>query len=214
RQQLSASAAAQLLERGDHGVDARVDAAWHLLNAGEEERGADLMTAAAREFLQHQGVEDVEQVVRAIETALELYEKQGRSKYEIARLLFPLMSLAFFIDWRVTLKHGERAIDLGLDITGLGLAGRLSRFLPDKLALGEAHWKAMYGGILFSLGIVYPYEFGQRALEMAKEMDTLGVRVWSMAAEEVRMLHHAFRGETEEVQRFRERVELFAVQGS
>jgi hypothetical protein len=321
---LSLQAATAVLAQREPTVQSRVDAAWHLLNAGEEERGADLMTAAAREFLQHQGVEDVEQVVRAIETALSLYEKQGRSKYEIARLLFPLMSLAFFVDWRVTLKHGERAIDLGLDITGLGLAGRLSRFLPGKLALaiglltgfvrfgwqqvrglkyglieaiegfcglipaaigtqnivfdlpavkryaqklrplalfgaghiaslmydfawsqylmsygredeardvleklrrefpdpavqkalGEAHWKAMFGGILFSLGILYPYEFGARALEAAQAMESLGVRVWSMAAEEVRMLYHAFRGETEEVQRYRERVELFAVQGS
>jgi hypothetical protein len=324
RRQLSARAAQVLLAAGGTDVEARVEAAWHLLNAGQEQAGADLMTDAAREFLERRGVEDAEQVVRAIETAIALYEKHGRSKYEIARLLFPLMSLAFFVDWRVTLKHGERAIDLGLDITGLGLAGKLSRILPGKLALGiglgvafvrfawqqlrglkyglvqaiegfcglvpaaigtqnlvfdlaavqrfthklrpltlfgerhiaalmfdfarsqylmstgrenqahevletlrsafpdpatkkalgEEHWKAMYGGILFSIGIVAPYEFGRRALEMASEMETLGVRVWSMAAEEVRMLYHAFRGETEEVQRYRERVELFAVQGS
>ena len=113
-----------------------MDAAWHLLRAGEETRGADLMAGATREFLRHQGVESVEQVVQGIDTALALYEKQRRSKYEIASLLFPLMSLAFFVDWRITLKHGERAIRLGLDITGLGLAQRLSRFLPDKLALG------------------------------------------------------------------------------
>jgi hypothetical protein len=230
------------------------------------------------------------------------------------------------VDWRVTLKHGERAIRLGLDITGLGRAQRLSRFLPDKLALvlgllpaalsfgvqklrglkfsfveaitsfcglvpaavgtvnivfdlaatrrfrellkplklfgknhiaavmfdfadaqylmsygkekeatelleelhrvfpdprwklkeelGEAHYKAMFGGVMFSLGIMYPYEFGGRAIAMARELEELGVRVWAMAAEEVRMLHHAMRGEAEAVQRFRERVELFAVQGS
>ena len=74
--------------------------------------------------------------MQGIDTALALYEKQQRSKYEIASMLFPLMSLAFFVDWRIPLKHGERAIELGLDITGLGLAQRLSRFLPDKLALG------------------------------------------------------------------------------
>jgi tRNA A-37 threonylcarbamoyl transferase component Bud32 len=324
RKSLSHKAARSLLAGDERSVQAQVEAAWHLLHAGAETEGADLMMEAAHVFLQHQGVEDVEQVVRAIETALALYEKQGRSKYEIARLLFPLMSLAFFVDWRVTLKHGERAIDLGLEITGLGLAGRLSRYLPGKLALGlglavgffgfawqqlrglkyslieaiegfcglvpasigtqnivfdlpvvqrfteklrpltlfgekhiaslmfdfanaqylmstgredgahdllenlrrdfpdpairkvlgEAHWKAMYGGILFSLGCVYPYEFGERSLAIAREMETLGVRVWAMAAEEVRMLHHAFRGEAEAVAQYRERVELFAVQGS
>ena len=326
RRSLHLHAADALLADGAGRVSAQMEAAWHLLHAGEEVRGADLMALATREFLRHQGVENVEQVVRAIDTALSLYEKQRRSKHQIASMLFPLMSLAFFVDWRVTLKHGERAIELGLDITGLGLAQKLSRFLPDKLALGlglgvaavrfavqrlrglrfglveaiesfcglvpasigtqnivfdlpalrrfvallkplklfgkkhiaslmydfaysqylmgfgkekeatelletlrltfpdprwklkqvlgEAHWKAMYGGILFSLGIGYPYEFGSRALTIANEMEALGVRVWAMAAEEVRMLHHAMRGESEPVQRCRERVELFAVQGS
>jgi hypothetical protein len=324
RKSLHRQAAEGLLANPEQSVELRMEAARHLLEAGEEVRGADLLAGATREFLKHQGVESVEQIVQAIDTALALYEKQKRSKYEIASLLFPLMSLAFFVDWRVTLKHGERAIDLGLDITGLGLAQRLSRFLPDKLALGlglvvaairfgvqqlrglkfnlieaiegfcslvpatvgtqnivfdldaterfthkleplklfgkghiasimydfadaqylmsfgkekqatelleelrrifpdpaikkvlgEAFWKAMYGGILFSIGIVYPYEFGGRALEIAREMEELGVRVWAMAAEEVRMLHHALRGESEAVQRCRERVELFAIQGS
>jgi tetratricopeptide (TPR) repeat protein len=35
-----------------------------------------------------------------------------------------------------------------------------------------------------------------------------------VVADQIRMLYHAFRGESEEVQRYRERVELFAVQGS
>jgi hypothetical protein len=325
RRSLHLQAAEALLADGEQSVSSRMDAAWHLLRAGEETRGADLMAGATREFLRDQGVESVEQVVQGIDTALALYEKQQRSKYEIASLLFPLMSLAFFVDWRITLKHGERAIRLGLDITGLGLAQRLSRFLPDKLALGlglvtaavrflfrprglkfglieaieqfcglvpaatgtrnlvfdleatrefrellaplklfgkehiaslmydftdaqylmsfareaeatevlqrlqrafpdprlklkevlgEAHYKAMYGGVVFSLGILYPYEFGQQALEAANELEQLGVRVWAMTAEEVRMLYHALRGEAEAVQRCHERVELFAVQGS
>ena len=62
--------------------------------------------------------------------------------------------------------------------------------------------------------LLYPYEFGERALEAAKELEELDVRVWAMAADEVRMLHYALRGETDEVHHYRERVELFAVQGS
>jgi tetratricopeptide (TPR) repeat protein len=80
--------------------------------------------------------------------------------------------------------------------------------------LGDGLWKAMLGGIHFSRGIGFTYEFGPRALEVAHEMEQVGVRVWAMAAEEVRMLYHALRGETEAMRRCRERVELFAVQGS
>jgi hypothetical protein len=108
-------------------------------------------------------------------------------------------------------------LSFGKEKQGTELLEKLQRVFPDpalKKVLGEAHWKAMYGGILFSLGILYPYEFGGRALEIAREMESLDVRVWAMAAEEVRMLHHALRGESEAVQRCRERVELFAVQGS
>ena len=82
-----------------------------------------------------------------------------------------------------------------------------------KKALGES-WKLLYGGVLYSLAIQYAYEFGNRALETAREMEELGVVVWAMAAEEVRMLYHACRGESEAVQRCRQRVELFAVQGN
>ncbi|HMI91990.1 MAG TPA: protein kinase, partial [Polyangiales bacterium] len=119
RRALHLRAAEALLAEPEAGVGLRMEAAWLLLHAGEEVRGADIMAGATRELLRHQGVESVEQIVQGIDAALVLYEKQKRSKYEIASLLFPLMSLAFFVDWRVTLRHGERAIELGLDITGL-----------------------------------------------------------------------------------------------
>jgi tetratricopeptide (TPR) repeat protein len=45
-------------------------------------------------------------------------------------------------------------------------------------------------------------------------LEELGVRTWAMSAAQLRLLYHAFRGETEEVQRYRDLVELFAVQGN
>jgi len=318
-------AAEVLLEGGGASVGAQVDAATHLIRAGRERSGADILAAAGREFLRDRATpESAEQVVKALVTAIAVYEAQGRSKHERAGLMFALIPLAFFVDWRVTLEHGERALRLGLDITGLALAQRLRAFLPRKLALmtglfvasvrlalqrrrgvayslpeaigsfcaiipatigthnlcfdvaavqrlaglleplalfgeghiatamgdwargqlsmgqsreaqarvalerlqrafqgdaikqvlGEGHWQSMYGGILFSLGLLAPYWFGGRALELADELEDLGVRVWAMAAAQVRLLHHALRGESEPTQHQREQVELFAVQGS
>ncbi len=323
RRRLHQRTAQALIEAPEAGVAQRIEAARHLLHAGQEVEGADLMASAARDFLLHQGAQSVGDVVDGMNTALALYEKQNRSKHEIASLLFPMVTLAFFADWRLTLKHAERAVNLGLDITGLRLAQRLSRFLPSKLALGlglavaaarfvphqlrglkfnlvqtielfcnllaastgtlsivndlpalkrfvelvkplrlfgKGHiasmmydfaaaqqlltygcegegadileelrrdlpapaikkalgesWKLLYGGVLYSLAIQYPFEFGTRALETAREMEELGVVVWAMAAEEIRMLHHACRGESEAVEHCRERVELFALQGN
>ncbi|HKP61831.1 MAG TPA: protein kinase [Polyangiales bacterium] len=317
--------AAQTLRDGK-GAGERVEAAWHVMHSGDELLGADMLAEAGREFLRSDGAQQqsVEQVVRALDAALNVYERHGRSRYELAGLMFTLIPLAFFVDRRVTLKYAERAVQLGLQITGLALAAKLRRFLGKKLGLmlglafaslcfahqsrrglrfdlreaigafcgivpaavgthnicydiatvsrltsaleplrlfgpdhvatwmhdfargqlamcqgresearellegldrrfrtaelreelGSGHWKAMYGGILFSLGILYPYELGEHALDTARALEQLSVRVWTMAADQVRMLFHALRGESERVSYFRERVELAAVQGS
>jgi tRNA A-37 threonylcarbamoyl transferase component Bud32 len=324
RRLLNQRAAKTLLASGDT-PEIRVEAAWHLLHAGDDVQGADILAETGRAYFRRQDShESLEQIVRALEAAVEVYERQGRSEYEIAGLMWMLVPAAFFIDRNIALKYGERAVQLGLKLTGLGLAQKLSRFLGKKLGLvlglivasvrfakqrklglkytlpdaigalcrivpatvgtfnicydieavkrlaralvpmrlfgpehvatmmhdnalgmlgmgqgreadarelmvrhreqfsgpkvvevlGQSAWSAMYGGILFSVGILHAYEFGGQALECATAMDALGVRLWSMAADQLRMLHHALRGESEEVQRYRERVELFAVQGS
>jgi hypothetical protein len=80
-------------------------------------------------------------------------------------------------------------------------------------ALGDAHFRSLRGGALFMLGLVSCYRGSQSACEIADEMETLGVRLWAMVADQVRLLHHAYRGEAERVQHYRERVERFAMQG-
>jgi tetratricopeptide (TPR) repeat protein len=325
QRELHKRAAEALLSRGELSLGLRIEAAGHLLRAGDETRGAELMATAGREFLREQSMTDSpKQVVEALSTAASVYERQGRSDYELLPLLAPLVSFGFHLDWHLTIKHAERAIDMALRITGLGMAHKLRRYLGQKLALivsliiagvrfskqrkrgvnydlkqaigsliamtpasvgtfaicydlatvrrlvekleplrlfgsshvatlihdfaraqalmcegrelearqlvepllkryeaphvaaafGEGHFKSIYGGVLFALGALYPYEFGTKTLDVAQRMEGLGVRVWAMGADQVRLLHHALRGETERVQYYRERVELAAVQGS
>jgi hypothetical protein len=324
RKTLHRRAATLLLESGAS-AGTRVEAAWHLLHGGDEVRGADLLAEAGREFTRSQtAIQDgYEQVVHALETALAVYERQKRSDYELAALMCMLVPTAFFIDRRIALTYGERALQLGMKITGLGLAQKLRPYLGRPLALslslmlagirfaiqrkrglnyglveaikalcglapatvgtfnicydmpavkrlvrefaplrllgeerpaalmhdhgigmlrmgqgreadalehmlrtrerfckpdvievmGKSPWNAIYGSVVFSVGMLYAYTSGTRALDCANDMDALDVRLWSMMADQLRMLHHALRGEVEPVAHYRERVELFAVQG-
>ncbi len=325
RKALHLRAAEALLADGGGNVGDQVEAAFHLMRAGDESRGAELAATATRAFLRNRGVpENPARIVEAMHTAVTIYEKQKRSEHELATLLFPLVALGFYIDWQITFKYAERAIGIGLRISGLHLAHKLRRFLGRKLALlighivaarqfkkhptalgvaydlpvatgaflgmipaivgayaicydqaglrrtiktlepirafgkdhfatyihdfatthlpmsesrefearqaierltqnferphvvallGEAHFKAIFGGVLNTLGLLSAYEFGDETLAIAQRMDDLGIRMWASGADQLRLLYHAHRGESDRVQYYRERVELHAVQG-
>jgi hypothetical protein len=326
RKALHARVAHALLAGGDDALAVRMDAASHLLRAGEERRGADLLASTSRAFLKAQGAtESVEHLVAALRTAVEIYERHGRSKHEIAALLFPMIPLGYFsADYRLLQTYALRAFQLGFEITGIRLAYKLRRVLGKKLAqkvglllaglrfarlrkrglelelreaiagvcgmvpgamaafstaldgqgtarlwsaiaplslfvpesfpglmyrwgrgtaatgrgdpfqarqlyaslldafrgptvravLGDGHYKSMYGGLLMGLAVMNSYSCKADALELAKEMEGIGVRTWEMSADMIRLMYYAFRGEVDEVRRYRERVELFAVQGN
>jgi hypothetical protein len=324
RRQRQMNTAELLLAGHAPGVTERVEAAWHMLRAGEETRGADLLAAVGRELLtQPVWLDSHEQVVEALIAALHVFEKQKRSDYERASLMFPLLSLGFLADWRIGVEYGERAVQLGLSLSGLRVADQLSARLGRRLALtvglasgsvnlararkrarlgdlqafisefcatvpptlgalticydtaaaerlvellrpltlfgpehittlmyefglgqvrmvqgrelearlmferirvrfedpairellGEVHWKALKGGILFCLAILSSLEFGPGTLAIAQEMQQLDVRLWTMGADQSRVLYHAMRGETEQAKQCLARVELFAIQG-
>lgn len=85
---------------------------------------------------------------------------------------------------------------------------------PDVVkALGDAHHRSLRGGALFMLGLASCYRGSPQARTIADEMDALGMRLWSMTADQVRLLHHVFRGETERARHYRQRVERSAMQG-
>jgi len=320
-----ARAAEVLLASDPDGMAARIEAALHLLDANEESRGAEMLAKLGMGLLGAVDFNAGSEAVLALERALECFERQGRSDYEKAALLFPMMKLAYYSPhWRIIHKYGERTLDIGMRITGLSAAQRLRPFFRPQLALklgltlgakrfaeqqrrglgydhrtaivascaslppvlgglgtcldtegverianivepltlfgpehvagvlynwaplerlitlgrdaearaaverfielnraphvreamGEANWRSQYGGLLFMRSLYDAYAFGDVALRGVEELEQVGFRVWEMAADQVRLLYHAYRGESEDVQRYRERVELFAVQGS
>ena len=68
------------------------------------------------------------------------------------------------------------------------------------------------GGALFALGIVETWQDGDEALARAQELEDLGLRIYDRAAQQIRMLHHAGRGELELAEQYRKSMELHAVQ--
>ncbi len=319
-------AAEVLLSSEGSGVAERVQAALHLVDAGEEDRGTRILVTAAREFAAGAGThQNPNQVVRALCRMVRAYDREGRSDYELAALLFPLMPLAYYsANWQFVLEYGVRAIEIGVRITGLrraaelestlgreaalktglgeaaagfaaqaakGLgydlrtaigatsgmvpslvgvygtcldseavrriermaaalslfgedhvahamylfaaadaltiegresesvpfwAAALARYTDPSLAsaIGDGHAKALQGGVLFTQGIFASYRFDSSALTIAERMEALGVRTWSMAADQVRLLHHSLRGESEKVRHCMECIEREAVQGA
>jgi hypothetical protein len=136
RQQRHVRAADALLADQNAGLAQRVEAAWHLLRAGQEQRAADLLVTPATQILldadEHNSFDHLNE---ALQAALVLYEKQQRSDYEIAPMLLPLSAIGFLTDWQIGVRHASRTIEIGLDIIGLGLAQRLCPVLGRRLAL-------------------------------------------------------------------------------
>jgi hypothetical protein len=317
-----------LLQRAHEDLALQLAAAIHLLRAGDEARGAELLGRAGRRFLNATAIIDqsADQVVEALHIAFQAYAKQGRSASEQAELLLPMLTLAYYTptQWRLIPRYADRAIELGLEITGIARARRLKRLLGRKLglacalswaglrlslarrrgagyglrtaielvvgsivtiqgtralcldaealervnrelepltyfgdehlfalvyafatnvqyvvqgrhsevrarfpriknllqdrkviaALGAAPSKDLYGGCLWSMALQGTARFGDSALRYADETASLSIRVWEMAADQARLLYHALRGESEQAQHYRQRVEAFAILGS
>jgi tetratricopeptide (TPR) repeat protein/predicted Ser/Thr protein kinase len=110
-----------------------VDAGQHLLQAGDEDRGADLLAWASTKLWKR--VEGVEAAAAAAEMALEVYDRKNRPARNRMPLLTILAIAGWYVDWRLSAKYGDRAVELGADLTGMKLARRLGPRIGVKLAL-------------------------------------------------------------------------------
>jgi hypothetical protein len=319
-------AAEALLAFEASGVAERVEAALHLVEAGEQRRGARILVTAAREYSAGAGThENPGKLVRALCRLVRVYDAERRSDYELGALLFPLMPLAYYsANWQFILEYGERAIDLGLRITGLAKAAELAPELgPEEAlkralaeagaafaehaaegidadfktaiaatigmvpacmgvyvtcfdngaveriaravaplalfgedhvaygiylfaisevpiiggresdarplreaalarfeapafaqAIGESRAKVLQGAALHTLALLDAYYFGEHTLHTTRLLDNLGVKAWSVSADQIRMLYHSLRGESTVARTYMEHVERSAVQGT
>jgi hypothetical protein len=133
RRALHRSLGEAMLGAGRDKAEDAIEAGWHLLQGGELSRGADLLARSAR-GLAIQG-DALAAAIPAMEAALRVYEKQGRSPAEILRLRSLLVSLGWFVDRTLADRYGEETIQSLYYFSGMAAAARLKPWLGGRLAL-------------------------------------------------------------------------------
>jgi hypothetical protein len=114
----------------------QIEAGWHLIEGGDEERGADLIADVACDPVTVRDlVANLHRVGRALEAALKTYGKYRRSLYERMPLLAGLAQAGYYEDRVWGERYGDEAL-AGLEwLTGLRTARHLRRFVGGWLAL-------------------------------------------------------------------------------
>ncbi|MDH5671253.1 MAG: protein kinase [Myxococcales bacterium] len=113
-------------------VEARLDVGFHLLQGGQEERGAERLAGAALE-LNYDG-DAVVAAVPALRAALAVYDKLGRPLADRLQLLTPLTMAAYYSDRRLADEFGEQTRELYQQHLGVKLAERLRPFMGRRLS--------------------------------------------------------------------------------
>jgi hypothetical protein len=127
---------------GDLGL--QLKAGWHLIMGGHELRGADMIADVTRDAESVRGLmSDMHRTGRALEAALKVYGRHGRSLYARLPLLSGLAQAGFCEELSWSTRYGDQALDAAADLSGLRTARRLRRFIGA--------WPALLIGIFMAL---------------------------------------------------------------
>jgi hypothetical protein len=144
---------------GDGNLDAMLDAGFHLVQGGDEGRGADLLARAG--LLLGYDSDEMGAAIPPLRAALDVFRKEGRSPGEIVKLLGPLCNAGWYCDRRLAAEYGDEAVAVLAEILGLSLAHRLRPYLGKYLSLYVGLAVAL---VRFVLGKGYGGIAGLRAM--------------------------------------------------
>jgi hypothetical protein len=120
----------------DDKLGLRIEAGWHLIQGGDELRGADLIAAVTYDAVNSRELlANLHRIGRALEAALEVYGRYRRSQYERLPLLASLAQAGYYEDRSWGERYGDEALYVAEDLSGLGTARRLRRFSGGWIAL-------------------------------------------------------------------------------
>ncbi len=111
----------------------QLEAGWHLIHGGDDTRGADLLARSAPRLALN-GIA-LGAAVRALEAALEVYEKQKRPLADRLRLRSALVHASYFYDYRLADRYGDSVVEPLYRFSGLALAERLNPVFGRRIAL-------------------------------------------------------------------------------
>jgi hypothetical protein len=137
RRELHARWAERLLAtRADR--DGQLEAGWHLVHTDQELAGADLLAKFGPDMVENRV--SMAAAVPAVERALSIYERHGRSRADCLRLRSLLVMSSYLFDHRLAARYGDETLAMLYPYTGLADIERLTRVLGKYLgfALGFA----------------------------------------------------------------------------
>jgi tetratricopeptide (TPR) repeat protein len=123
-------------------TQSRMAAGFHLVRAGDERRGADLLRETALDFVDR--YDDMIAAAPALEEALRIYRSDNRKPHELLELLMPLCFAGYYVDRRLADRHARDTVLMAEALVGLSLARRLRPLLGKRFStvLGLA-WGAL-----------------------------------------------------------------------
>ncbi len=122
---------------GDHDPALSVQAGYHLIEGGEDLRGADMIAAvAAKNAVFRALTANLHRLGKPLESALRVYSRHRRSVYERMPLVAALAYAGYYEEREWGDRYGDEALDLLDDLSGLRAARRISRFTGRAIGLG------------------------------------------------------------------------------
>jgi hypothetical protein len=122
----------------------RLEAGWHLIQGGDEIRGADMIAEVTHSSAIVQNLTaNLHRVGEPIEAALHVYKRHRRSVYARFPLLTALAFAGYYENRRWGDRYGDDALDACEDLCGLRTARSLGRFV--------GRWPGLILGLLLAV---------------------------------------------------------------
>lgn len=123
----------QMLESRQPNGGCEEEIGWHLLEGGEELRGAELLERAGMRQIEAQSFSDA---IGPLEAALRVFERVRASPRRCCELRQYLVRAGTVANREVALRHGDAVISELWRYSGQRLAERIRRYIGGHLSLG------------------------------------------------------------------------------